>query len=61
MDRSRTGRWGILGCAQIARVRTVPGLLKPANGELYALASRGLSKAEEFKAMFGAKAAYGSY
>ena len=61
MDRSRKVRWGILGCAQIARVRTVPGLLKAANGELYAVASRGLSKAEEFKEMFGAKAAYGSY
>lgn len=61
MGKVRKVRWGILGCAQIARVRTVPGLLEADNGELYAVASRGLSKAEELKGMFGARMAYGSY
>lgn len=58
---SRKINWGILGCAKIAEVRTVPGLLKASNAVLYAVASRGIKKAEEMKAMYGAKEAYGSY
>lgn len=59
MDRKV--RWGVLGCAQIARVRTIPGLLQASNAELYAVASRGLEKAKELKGMYGADKAYGSY
>ncbi|MCI8319491.1 MAG: Gfo/Idh/MocA family oxidoreductase [Dorea sp.] len=59
MDRKV--RWGVLGCAQIAKVRTVPGLLKASNAKLYAVASRGAKKAEELKNRFGAEKAYGSY
>lgn len=58
---SRKIRWGVLGCAMIARVRTVPGLLQANNAELYAVASRGAEKALEMKEKFGAKVSYGSY
>lgn len=53
--------WGILGCAGIARIRTIPGLLQADNARLYAVASRGDGKAEEFKELFSAEKAYGSY
>lgn len=58
---SRKVKWGILGCAGIAKVRTIPGLLCASNASLYAVASRGLKKAEEFKTLYGAEKAYGSY
>ena len=54
-------RWGILGCAAIARVRTIPGLLEADNATLYAVASRNIEKANEMAAQFGALKAYGSY
>ena len=54
-------RWGILGCAAIARVRTIPGLLEADNATLYAVASRNIEKANEMAAQFGAVKAYGSY
>lgn len=57
----RKVNWGILGCAEIARVRTIPGLLKVKNANLYAVASRSEKKACEFKNLFGAERAYGSY
>lgn len=53
--------WGILGCAAIARVRTIPGLLLASNANLYAVASRGIKKAEELKEQYQAEKAYGSY
>lgn len=53
--------WGILGCASIAKVRTIPGLLKAENARLYAVASRGRKKAEEFQKKFKAEKAYDSY
>ena len=54
-------RWGVLGCAAIARVRTIPGLLEAENAKLYAVASRNITKAEETASLFGAERAYGSY
>ena len=53
--------WGVIGCASIAQVRTIPGLLLAENAELYAVASRSLEKAEAVREQFGAKKAYGSY
>lgn len=53
--------WGILGCAAIAKVRTIPGLLQADNANLYAVASRGSKKAEEFQRLFSAEKAYDSY
>ena len=54
-------RWGVLGCAAIAKVRTIPGLLAASNAQLWAVASRGIEKAQAFKEEFGAEKAYGSY
>ena len=54
-------QWGVLGCAAIARVRTIPGLLSADNASLYAVASRNLEKAQEMAAQFQAQRAYGSY
>ena len=53
--------WGVLGCAAIARVRTIPGLLQADNAHLLAVASRGMEKAEGLREQFGADRAYGSY
>ena len=53
--------WGVLGCAAIARVRTIPGLLQADNAHLLAVASRGIKKAEGLREQFGADRAYGSY
>lgn len=55
-------RWGILGCANIARTRTIPGLLLADNAALYAAASRGIEKAKQLKKEFpDIKKIYGSY
>lgn len=53
--------WGILGCAAIARVRTIPGLLHAKNANFYAVASRGREKAEEVAKHFPVQKVYGSY
>lgn len=53
--------WGILGCAAIARIRTVPGLLKAENANLYAVASRGREKAEKFASQYPVEKVYDSY
>lgn len=47
--------WGILGCAAIAKARTIPGLLQAENANLYAVASRGKENAEEFQQMYSAE------
>ncbi len=56
----KTVKWGILGLGKIAQY-FVEDLLKVDNAELYAVASRSLTKAEEFSNNFQAKKAYGSY
>ncbi|EEG73723.1 Gfo/Idh/MocA family protein [[Clostridium] hylemonae] len=53
--------WGVLGCAGIARIRMIPGLLQADNARLYAVVSRGSAKAKEFQRLFGAEKAYDSY
>ena len=40
----RQVRWGILGCARIARLQTVPALLRCAAARLQAVASRDPAK-----------------
>lgn len=58
---SKKINWGILGCAAIARVRVIPGLLQADNANLYAVASRGSKKAEEFGELFPVEKVYDNY
>jgi predicted dehydrogenase len=46
-------RFGVLGCADIAERRTIPGLLEQPLTELVAVASRTSARAESFAAKFG--------
>ncbi len=54
-------RWGIISTAQIARLALVPGIKRSANGELAAICSRDLSKAEATADELEIPKAYGSY
>lgn len=54
-------KWGILGCANIARKAVIPGILAANNSELYAVSSRSQNKAEEFADEFGAEVYYDDY
>ncbi|WP_046173423.1 Gfo/Idh/MocA family protein [Domibacillus indicus] len=54
-------RWGILGCAAIAKQAVIPGIQKSATGIVKAIASRTIEKAEEAAAELGIETAYGSY
>lgn len=54
-------KWGVLGTADIARGCTIPGMQLAENCELYAVAGRKQEKADQFKAEFGFRKAYGSY
>jgi len=54
-------RWGILGAANIAIKKVVPGMLRGSRSEVTAIASRDHSKAEEAARKLGIGRAYGSY
>lgn len=54
-------KWGILGCANIARKAVIPGILAADNSELYAVASRSRDKAADFAEKFGAAVYYDDY
>ena len=54
-------RWGILGCAGVARAVAVPGIIRSNNGKAVAVASRDLQKANDFATDFNIERAYGSY
>ena len=54
-------RWGILGCARIARRGLIPGIQESQSGTLTALASRDLGMARAWAEEFGVPHAYGSY
>lgn len=54
-------KWGILGCANIARTAVIPGILGADNSELYAVASRSKEKAADFAEEFGAAVYYDDY
>jgi predicted dehydrogenase len=54
-------RWGVLGCAQIAINRVIPGMDMAELTALTAIASRSLERAREVAARFGVPKAYGSY
>jgi len=51
---------GIIGCSNIAKISTIPAILKSENSELGHIGSRSEEKAKEFANMFGCKN-YGSY
>ena len=54
-------RWGVLGCARIARTRVIPAM-QPAQGvELLAIASREAERARATAAQFGFQRTYASY
>jgi xylose dehydrogenase (NAD/NADP) len=54
-------RWGVLGYARIARESLIPAILRSANSEFYALASRDESKRAEARARYAMPQTYGSY
>ena len=54
-------RWGILSTAGIGKRRVVPAMKLATNGEVTAVASRDLSKAQAFASELGIPKAYGSY
>jgi len=54
-------RWGILGTANIARKRFIPGVRASRTGTVAAIASRTLSSAEDVARDHGIPKAYGSY
>ena len=54
-------RWGVISTANIGRVAVIPAIQRSNNGELLAVASRNLPKAEEFADQSGIERAYGDY
>ena len=54
-------RYGILGTANIAIKRFIPGALSAHNAVVHAIASRDLPRAREVAARFAIPIAYGSY
>ncbi|WP_235949188.1 Gfo/Idh/MocA family protein [Paenibacillus glycinis] len=58
---TRKLRWGVIGSASIAVHSVIPGIKASETGEMTAIASRGIAKAEETAAKLGIPKAYGSY
>ncbi|ULL15788.1 gfo/Idh/MocA family oxidoreductase [Paenibacillus sp. H1-7] len=54
-------RWGVLGCAGIAKRAVIPGIQQSQTGEVTAIASRDEQKARETAAQLNIPKAYGSY
>jgi D-xylose 1-dehydrogenase (NADP+, D-xylono-1,5-lactone-forming) len=54
-------RWGILSTANIGYRRVAPAMQQSSNGEVVAVASRSLEKAQKYAADLGIPKAYGSY
>jgi len=59
--RTTRTRWGILGVAKIAREKLIPAIQKGRTGEVVAIASRSLEKAQQAARSFSIPRAYGSY
>ncbi len=58
---NRKIRWGVLGCARIARQSVIPAIQRAANSELCALASRAEAKLAETRAQFNIPKGYVGY
>lgn len=54
-------RWGIMGCAGIARDCIMPAIMESSNGRIEAVASRGIEKSRALADQFEVQKAYGSY
>ncbi|WP_028535089.1 Gfo/Idh/MocA family protein [Paludibacterium yongneupense] len=54
-------RWGVLGCARIARLQLAPAILRASNATLVAVASRDASRLDAFGGLFGRFRAHASY
>ncbi|PKU24133.1 Gfo/Idh/MocA family protein [Telmatospirillum siberiense] len=54
-------RWGVMGCARIARMQVVPAIGRCANATLQAVASRDQGKLTEFRNLFGEFTAHSTY
>jgi predicted dehydrogenase len=61
MDVSRKLRWGILSTAKIGVDRVIPAIVKSNHGQVCAIASRDLVKAEGVAERFNIPRAFGSY
>jgi len=61
MPNTTKVRWGILGVARIACERIIPAIQTGRTGEVAAIASRSLEKAQEAASRFFIPRAYGSY
>lgn len=59
----RTGKvqWGVIGAASIATRKMIPGIQRSERGEVAAIASRALTKAQAASAALQIPRAYGSY
>ncbi|WP_163539996.1 Gfo/Idh/MocA family oxidoreductase [Gracilibacillus sp. YIM 98692] len=57
----RKVRWGIIGSANIAKKSVIPGIQQSETGEVAAIASRGIEKAEQTAIELNIPTAYGSY
>jgi len=58
---TRQVRWGVLGCARIARTQVIPAILRRSEACLRAIASRDASKLAEFRSLFGDFSGHDSY
>ena len=54
-------RWGVLGCSGIGKSRTIPGLLRCENAELYAIAGRSEEKLKAYAEPFAPQKLYTDY
>jgi xylose dehydrogenase (NAD/NADP) len=54
-------KWGIMGCAGIAQGAVIPGIHASQTGEVVAIASRHLEKAQQTAQKWNIPIAYGSY
>jgi len=54
-------RWGVISTARIGEVRVIPAIQSSSNGEVIAIASRNLDRAQESADKLNIPKAYGSY
>jgi xylose dehydrogenase (NAD/NADP) len=54
-------RWGIMGCANIAKHSVIPGIQKSKHNQVVAIASRTLATAQQTAEQLNIPTAYGSY